>query len=167
MIPVSTAAADLLRLMLVAMLKFPSQESLLVRLNPVFQAVDVSVKILCLMYEQVAQMKSKDSRIKLMNEMLNSIKVLKLYAWELAFKDKVSEIRERELRVLKKAAYLGAMSTFTWVCAPFLVSQRKELLAQKKMSTISKKKIIILLSCLMDFLVEFYRLPCPLLLYTC
>ncbi|XP_015224923.1 PREDICTED: multidrug resistance-associated protein 1-like, partial [Cyprinodon variegatus] len=71
---------------------------------------------------QVAQMKSKDSRIKLMNEMLNGIKVLKLYAWELAFKDKVSEIRESELRVLKKAAYLGAISTFTWVCAPFLVA---------------------------------------------
>uniref|UniRef100_A0A3Q3DWN2 Multidrug resistance-associated protein 1 n=1 Tax=Hippocampus comes TaxID=109280 RepID=A0A3Q3DWN2_HIPCM len=71
---------------------------------------------------QVAQMKSKDSRIKLMNEMLNGIKVLKLYAWELAFKSKVSDIRESELRVLKKAAYLGAMSTFTWVCAPFLVA---------------------------------------------
>ncbi|KAF4093148.1 hypothetical protein AMELA_G00028850 [Ameiurus melas] len=71
---------------------------------------------------QVAQMKSKDSRIKLMNEVLNGIKVLKLYAWELAFKDKVSQIRESELRVLKKAAYLAAVSTFTWVCAPFLVA---------------------------------------------
>ncbi|XP_066498772.1 multidrug resistance-associated protein 1 [Hoplias malabaricus] len=71
---------------------------------------------------QVAQMKSKDNRIKLMNEVLNGIKVLKLYAWELAFRDKVSTIRESELRVLKKAAYLGAVSTFTWVCAPFLVA---------------------------------------------
>ncbi|XP_026203748.1 multidrug resistance-associated protein 1 isoform X1 [Anabas testudineus] len=71
---------------------------------------------------QVAQMKSKDNRIKLMNEMLNGIKVLKLYAWELAFKDKVAGIRESELQVLKKAAYLGAVSTFTWVCAPFLVA---------------------------------------------
>ncbi|KAM8845061.1 multidrug resistance-associated protein 1 [Spinachia spinachia] len=71
---------------------------------------------------QVAQMKSKDNRIKLMNEMLNGIKVLKLYAWELAFKDKVSAIRESELQVLKKAAYLGAVSTFTWICAPFLVA---------------------------------------------
>ncbi|KAJ8251178.1 hypothetical protein GJAV_G00218150 [Gymnothorax javanicus] len=71
---------------------------------------------------QVAQMKSKDNRIKLMNELLNGIKVLKLYAWELAFKDKVSEIRESELRVLKKSAFLAAMSTFTWVCAPFLVA---------------------------------------------
>lgn len=71
-------------------------------------------------------MKSKDSRIKLMNEMLNGIKVLKLYAWELAFKEKVSEIRESELQVLKKTAYLGAISTFTWVCAPVLVSPVKE-----------------------------------------
>lgn len=70
-------------------------------------------------------MKSKDSRIKLMNEMLNGIKVLKLYAWELAFKSKVSDIRESELLVLKKAAYLGAVSTFTWVCAPFLVRATK------------------------------------------
>ncbi|XP_076852211.1 multidrug resistance-associated protein 1 isoform X2 [Brachyhypopomus gauderio] len=71
---------------------------------------------------QVAQMKNKDSRIKLMNEVLNGIKVLKLYAWELAFRDKVSAIRESELAVLKRMAYLSAVSTFTWVCAPFLVA---------------------------------------------
>ncbi|XP_046783235.1 multidrug resistance-associated protein 1 isoform X2 [Gallus gallus] len=71
---------------------------------------------------QVAQMKSKDNRIKLMNEILNGIKVLKLYAWELAFREKVLEIRQKELKVLKKSAYLAAMGTFTWVCAPFLVA---------------------------------------------
>ncbi|XP_066054315.1 multidrug resistance-associated protein 1 isoform X3 [Chamaea fasciata] len=71
---------------------------------------------------QVAQMKSKDNRIKLMNEILNGIKVLKLYAWELAFREKVLEIRQKELKVLKKSAYLAAVATFTWVCAPFLVA---------------------------------------------
>uniref|UniRef100_A0A8C0VFR0 Multidrug resistance-associated protein 1 n=1 Tax=Cyanistes caeruleus TaxID=156563 RepID=A0A8C0VFR0_CYACU len=71
---------------------------------------------------QVAQMKSKDNRIKLMNEILNGIKVLKLYAWELAFREKVLKIRQKELQVLKKSAYLAAMATFTWVCAPFLVA---------------------------------------------
>ncbi|XP_054850774.1 multidrug resistance-associated protein 1-like isoform X1 [Eublepharis macularius] len=71
---------------------------------------------------QVAHMKSKDNRIKLMNEILNGIKVLKLYAWELAFKEKVLGIRQEELKVLKKSAYLAAMGTFTWVCAPFLVA---------------------------------------------
>nr|XP_055221299.1 multidrug resistance-associated protein 1 isoform X6 [Gorilla gorilla gorilla] len=71
---------------------------------------------------QVAHMKSKDNRIKLMNEILNGIKVLKLYAWELAFKDKVLAIRQEELKVLKKSAYLSAVGTFTWVCTPFLVA---------------------------------------------
>ncbi|XP_038183485.1 multidrug resistance-associated protein 1 isoform X3 [Arvicola amphibius] len=71
---------------------------------------------------QVAHMKSKDNRIKLMNEILNGIKVLKLYAWELAFQDKVMDIRQDELKVLKKSAYLAAVGTFTWVCTPFLVA---------------------------------------------
>uniref|UniRef100_A0A8C5R5H5 Multidrug resistance-associated protein 1 n=1 Tax=Leptobrachium leishanense TaxID=445787 RepID=A0A8C5R5H5_9ANUR len=71
---------------------------------------------------QVVQMKCKDNRIKLMNEILNGIKVLKLYAWELAFKEKVLGIRQEELKVLKKSAYLSAVGTFTWVCAPFLVA---------------------------------------------
>ncbi|KAM5199043.1 multidrug resistance-associated protein 1 isoform 3-T3 [Hipposideros larvatus] len=71
---------------------------------------------------QVTHMKSKDNRIKLMNEILNGIKVLKLYAWEMAFKDKVLDIRQEELKVLKKSAYLAAVGTFTWVCTPFLVA---------------------------------------------
>ncbi|XP_069761773.1 multidrug resistance-associated protein 1 isoform X2 [Narcine bancroftii] len=69
---------------------------------------------------QVTQMKEKDDRIKLMNEILNGIKVMKLYAWELAFQEKVQLIRQRELKVLKSSAYLLALSTFTWNCAPFL-----------------------------------------------
>ncbi|XP_041062098.1 multidrug resistance-associated protein 1 isoform X2 [Carcharodon carcharias] len=71
---------------------------------------------------QVTQMKEKDNRIKLMNEILSGIRVLKLYAWELAFKEKVLQIRQKELQVLKSAAYYSAVSTFAWVCAPFLVA---------------------------------------------
>lgn len=66
-------------------------------------------------------MQYKDSRIKLMNEILNGIKVLKLYAWENSFKDKVLAIRQKELNVLRKMAYLGALSTMAWTSAPFLV----------------------------------------------
>ncbi|KAM8876676.1 ATP-binding cassette sub-family C member 3 isoform 1-T1 [Synchiropus picturatus] len=71
---------------------------------------------------QVELMQHKDSRIKLMNEILNGIKVLKLYAWENSFRDKVLEIRQKELNVLKKTAYLGALSTMAWTSAPFLVA---------------------------------------------
>ncbi|NXE48712.1 MRP3 protein, partial [Casuarius casuarius] len=71
---------------------------------------------------QVEQMRHKDSRIKLMNEILTGIKVLKLYAWEPSFSAKVLEIRKNELRVLKKSAYLNSLSTFAWVSTPFLVA---------------------------------------------
>ncbi|NXT78795.1 MRP3 protein, partial [Zapornia atra] len=71
---------------------------------------------------QVEQMRYKDSRIKLMNEILGGIKVLKLYAWEPSFSEKVLEIRKNELQVLKKSAYLNSLSTFAWISAPFLVA---------------------------------------------
>ncbi|KAM4822942.1 ATP-binding cassette sub-family C member 3 [Urocitellus parryii] len=71
---------------------------------------------------QVQQMKFKDSRIKLMNEILGGIKVLKLYAWEPTFLELVRGIRQGELRLLRKGTYLQAISTFTWICTPFLVS---------------------------------------------
>ncbi|XP_012271250.1 multidrug resistance-associated protein 1 isoform X2 [Orussus abietinus] len=71
---------------------------------------------------QIRQMKSKDQRVKLMNEILNGIKVLKLYAWETSFQQQVLKIRGKEIRVLKEAAYLNAGTSFIWSCAPFLVS---------------------------------------------
>ncbi|PIC15235.1 hypothetical protein B9Z55_022288 [Caenorhabditis nigoni] len=68
------------------------------------------------------QMKYKDERIKMMSEILNGMKVLKLYAWERSMEKMVLEIREKELRVLRKLSYLNAGIIFSFVCAPFLVS---------------------------------------------
>ena len=48
--------------------------------------------------------------------------VIKLYAWEIPFQKQVMGIRQQELDVLKATAYLNAASSFTWTCAPFLVS---------------------------------------------
>lgn len=48
----------------------------------------------------------KDKRINLMNEILNGIKILKLYAWETPFMEKISEIREEELVATRKLCYL-------------------------------------------------------------
>jgi hypothetical protein len=67
-------------------------------------------------------MKLKDARVKLLNEVLNGIKVLKLYAWEKSFQDKISAIREKELVTLRKYAMLSAVGSFFWTCAPFMVS---------------------------------------------
>ena len=64
---------------------------------------------------QIDQMKNKDRRNKMMDEILNGMKIIKLYAWEDSFKQKVNSIREKEIGALKKIAYLNAAMTFLWV----------------------------------------------------
>lgn len=71
---------------------------------------------------QIENMKFKDKRLKIMNEILNGIKILKLYAWEPSFQAQVESIRGQELNVMKKFAYLTSVSTFIFSCAPALVS---------------------------------------------
>ncbi|XP_037921935.1 multidrug resistance-associated protein 1 isoform X7 [Hermetia illucens] len=71
---------------------------------------------------QIKQMKNKDERVKLMNEVLSGMKVLKLYAWEPSFEKQVLNIRDKEIDVLKRTAYLNAGTSFLWSCAPFLVT---------------------------------------------
>uniref|UniRef100_A0A8C9ED95 ATP binding cassette subfamily C member 3 n=1 Tax=Phocoena sinus TaxID=42100 RepID=A0A8C9ED95_PHOSS len=90
--------------------------ALMVLLIPLNGAVAVKMRAF-----QVEQMKLKDSRVKLMSEILGGIKVLKLYAWEPSFLKQVEDIRQEELRLMRQAAYLHATSTFIWICTPFLV----------------------------------------------
>ncbi|XP_013810458.2 ATP-binding cassette sub-family C member 2 isoform X1 [Apteryx mantelli] len=71
---------------------------------------------------QVRNMKNKDERMKIMNEILNGIKILKLFAWEPSFEKRIKEIRARELRDLLNFSYLQSISIFVFSCAPFLVS---------------------------------------------
>ncbi|KAL4641040.1 canalicular multispecific organic anion transporter 1 [Arapaima gigas] len=71
---------------------------------------------------QMENMKLKDKRLKIMNEILNGIKVIKLYAWESSFEAQVQGIREKELKVMRKFAYLSSVSVFIFSCAPALVS---------------------------------------------
>ena len=66
-------------------------------------------------------MKQKDRRIRLMNEVLNGIKVIKLYAWENHFQSNIQSIRQKELTILRSTAYLNATASFMGTCAPFLV----------------------------------------------
>uniref|UniRef100_A0A663MAA8 ATP binding cassette subfamily C member 2 n=1 Tax=Athene cunicularia TaxID=194338 RepID=A0A663MAA8_ATHCN len=71
---------------------------------------------------QVRNMKNKDERMKIMSEILNGIKILKLFAWEPSFEKRVNEIRARELKDLVNFSYLQSISIFVFMCAPFLVS---------------------------------------------
>ncbi|XP_060624168.2 ATP-binding cassette sub-family C member 2 [Anolis sagrei] len=71
---------------------------------------------------QVKNMNYKDDRMKIMNEIFNGIKILKLFSWEPSFQKRVEKIRNQELRGLLHFSYLQSVSIFVFTCAPFLVS---------------------------------------------
>ena len=72
---------------------------------------------------QLSQMKYKDSRARLMTEILNNMKSIKLYAWGSAFMDKLSHVRnDLELNNLRKIGAAQSFATFTWSSTPFFVS---------------------------------------------
>lgn len=71
---------------------------------------------------QVDQMKNKDKRTRLMDEIVNGIKIIKLYAWETPFRENVQRIRDAEMATLLKTAYLNSVTTFLWTSAPVMVA---------------------------------------------
>ncbi|OXA39170.1 multidrug resistance-associated protein 1 [Folsomia candida] len=71
---------------------------------------------------QMKQMLIKDQRVKLINEILTGMKVLKLYGWEQSYADQITKLRDREMMLLRKAALYGTSTMFSFTCAPFLVS---------------------------------------------
>ena len=67
-------------------------------------------------------MKHKDKRTKMINEVLNGIKVIKLYGWEGAFEKSIAVVRKEEVSTIKKAAYLLGGSAVSLTGAPLIVS---------------------------------------------
>ena len=84
---------------------------------PIEAIISKKIKIL-----QVANLKYKDERIKVMNEMLDGIKVIKLYSWEPCFETKITAIRRKESDTLKKLRVYRAALMFITSLTPFLVA---------------------------------------------
>jgi ABC-type multidrug transport system fused ATPase/permease subunit len=72
---------------------------------------------------QKDQMKNKDARSRLINEIITNMKSIKLYAWGAAFMNKLNYVRnEQELKNLRRIGATQAFANFTWNTAPFFVS---------------------------------------------
>ncbi|CAB3400543.1 unnamed protein product [Caenorhabditis bovis] len=71
---------------------------------------------------KVDQMYYKDERTKMVNEVLNGIKVIKLYAWEPPMENVINFLREKELSLIKRAAFLRTFSDMLNCASPFLVA---------------------------------------------
>ncbi|XP_077967983.1 ATP-binding cassette sub-family C member 10-like [Styela clava] len=69
-----------------------------------------------------AMMKEKDSRVKLMTEILLGIRVVKFNAWENIMSEKLGRIRDEELKNLKGIKYFDAGCVYLWATTPVLIS---------------------------------------------
>jgi ABC-type multidrug transport system fused ATPase/permease subunit len=78
-------------------------------------------------FARIAQLRRQmllhtDKRVKIMNELLLGIRVIKMYAWELAFRRRIDEQRELELRLIERIAYIIAVGfLFVLLAAPLLM----------------------------------------------
>ncbi|ANB15699.1 bile acid-transporting ATPase YBT1 [Sugiyamaella lignohabitans] len=63
-----------------------------------------------------------DQRVQKTNELLTSIRIIKYFAWEDKFAQGVSDIREKELAILKKRYLLWAFGAFIWYFTPLLIT---------------------------------------------
>ncbi|XP_014780308.1 ATP-binding cassette sub-family C member 10 isoform X1 [Octopus bimaculoides] len=67
-------------------------------------------------------MLQKDARVKVINELLYGIRMVKFYAWEKYFFEKINSLRQDELNSLKARKYLDACCAFFWATTPVMIS---------------------------------------------
>lgn len=98
-----------------------------------YSAVPALVIILALFPVQIylGRLKSKTGfeytmitsrRLHIMSEILTAIKLIKFYAWEMPFFNRVVEIRKREMVLLKQNLIANAFNFMLVFCIPVLVS---------------------------------------------
>uniref|UniRef100_A0A665T414 Multidrug resistance-associated protein 4 n=2 Tax=Echeneis naucrates TaxID=173247 RepID=A0A665T414_ECHNA len=51
-----------------------------------------------------------DNRIRIMNEVMSGIRIIKMYAWEKPFSDLVTEVRRKEIRQILNSSYLRGLN---------------------------------------------------------
>lgn len=63
-----------------------------------------------------------DDRVNKLNELLQSIRIVKYFAWEDKFADGVKAVRDKELAILKKRYILWSCAAGLWFISPILIT---------------------------------------------
>ncbi|GCC24840.1 ATP-binding cassette sub-family C member 12 isoform X1 [Chiloscyllium punctatum] len=63
-----------------------------------------------------------DTRVRLMNEVLTYIKLIKMYAWEKSFARTIHDVRKTERKILEKAGYVQSVNTSVTPIVPTLAT---------------------------------------------
>lgn len=70
---------------------------------------------------QHAAMACTDNRIRLMDELLSAIRIIKFFAWEKQFRQRVMESRDAELKVVRSRLYMFMWIGNVWFLIPVLI----------------------------------------------
>lgn len=67
------------------------------------------------MGKQFGKLRSKaaqltDERVRLMNEYIPAMRVIKMYAWEKPFAEMINSVRKKEISKIRKSAFLRAIN---------------------------------------------------------
>lgn len=71
---------------------------------------------------RVAMLKCTDERVKLMNEMVQGVRIIKMYAWERTMEERIMAIRNKELRCIRGQRLLSCWLSVLMVCQPLFVT---------------------------------------------
>ncbi|KAF9959717.1 hypothetical protein BGZ72_008964 [Mortierella alpina] len=74
------------------------------------------------MKAKAQKLEAMDGRIRIMNEILSGIKIVKLYGWEDSFKDRVNVYRRREVATLRKIGVIFSFLSIMFSSIPLLVA---------------------------------------------
>ncbi|XP_015781935.1 multidrug resistance-associated protein 1 [Tetranychus urticae] len=81
-------------------------------------------RIISKRYKRLRQEHSKinDKRIESVYEILNSIRIIKFYAWEESFIKKTNKLRKEEMELSRKMTYNDSLFEFVWTFSSSMVS---------------------------------------------
>ncbi|KAI8345227.1 ABC transporter type 1, transmembrane domain-containing protein [Mortierella sp. GBAus27b] len=71
---------------------------------------------------KAGKLEAMDQRVRVMNEILSGMKIIKLYGWEESFKERVKVYRNRELSMLKKIGTAFSFMSIMFSSMPLVVS---------------------------------------------
>ncbi|GJJ74847.1 ATP-binding cassette, subfamily C (CFTR/MRP), member 1 [Entomortierella parvispora] len=74
------------------------------------------------MKAKAAKLEAMDGRVRIMNEILSGIKIVKLYGWEDSFRDRVNVYRRREVATLRKIGIVFSFLSIMFQSVPLLVA---------------------------------------------
>ncbi|CAF1007103.1 unnamed protein product, partial [Brachionus calyciflorus] len=71
---------------------------------------------------ETEKLKHQDAKMKILNEILNGIKMIKFYGWEISFEKLINKIRLKELSILRKASIFYGCFNFSFGFISFAVT---------------------------------------------